>query len=220
MAKFYTKLTTNNQQLITIALLFISWLTLPAQETNIYQISRGDVLSIEVMEHPEFNRPNIIVLPDGTIQYPAIGNIQVADKTPKALASEIEEVLDQEYVINPIVTVYVNRIYKESVNIFGAVNMPGRIQIYEPTELMTLISQAGGFSRIKFVTKVRVMRSDGRKETYNIKKMLKSNRDITQITLIYPEDTVIVEERYINWSQYSFFATMLVAVVQLINLFS
>jgi polysaccharide biosynthesis/export protein len=188
-------------------------------QSDDFQISRGDVLSIDVMEHPEFNRTGILVLPDGTVQYPAIGSIFVAGRTPKSLSDTIQGLLNVRYVVNPIVTVYVNRIYNESVNVFGAVNNPGRYQIYEPMELMMALGMAGGIKDMRKVTDVLIMRQNGEIEVINLKKLIrKEHLDIIKQTLIYPEDTIVVEARDFNWGQLSFFTTLSYALIRIIEL--
>ena len=97
-----------------------------------YLIKRGDMLSIEVMEHPEFNRQNILVLPDGLIQYPALGNIRAAGLSPVQLSDSIRMALLDTYVVTPIVSVHIHRLENQSVNVIGAVNAQGSVQIFEP----------------------------------------------------------------------------------------
>jgi hypothetical protein len=116
---------------LLIVILITTCISSYAQQES-FIIEKGDVLSIEVMEHPEFNRSNINVLPDGYIQYPAIGGIHVAGLTSSQLADSLVAALDEDYVINPVVTVYVNKMTNQSVNIFGYVNNPGRIILYKP----------------------------------------------------------------------------------------
>ena len=207
------------QHILLTVVLFILASSGVKGQNDTYMITRGDILSIDVMEHPEFNRTGIIVLPDGTIQYPAIGSISVAGKTPSSLADTIQKVLDVDYVVNPIVTVYVNKIYAESINVFGAVNMPGRHQIFEPMELMMALGMAGGITDMRKVTDVLIMRQNGEIEVIDLKKMIRKERlDKTKETLIYPEDTIVVEERRVNWGQLSFFTTLSYALLRIIEL--
>ena len=66
-------------------------LTNYAQIDDAYKIQRGDRLTIQVMDHSEFNVNNIVVLPDGYIQYPALGSIEVAGLTPSQLKETIKK---------------------------------------------------------------------------------------------------------------------------------
>ncbi len=205
--------------LLLIAGIYCTGRPAAAQERD-FVIRPGDILSIEVMEHPEFNRANILVLPDGYIQYPALGNLKVSGKSPGSLADTLQQVLDGDYVINPLVTVYVNHIYNESVNVFGAVNSPGRYQLFEPMEIMMVLGMAGGLTDIRHFREVLIMRKDGTVEKYNLKKIVKRDKlgELQQV-IIYPEDTIVVEENRVNWSQLSFIATLSYTLLRLIEIF-
>ncbi|MCF8218910.1 MAG: polysaccharide biosynthesis/export family protein [Bacteroidales bacterium] len=112
----------NKQITICLTSLIITLLSfsLSAQQ-NKYVINRGDVLDVRVMEHPEFSIEKIYVLPDGTLQYPGFGSIVVAGMTTKELKDTIETALEK-YVVNPIATIFIRDIKKQTINIFGYVN--------------------------------------------------------------------------------------------------
>jgi len=193
-------------------------LNLAAQEDS-YLITKGDILSVEVMEHPEFNRSQLLVLPDGSIQYPVLGNLIVAGLSSAQLADSIKKALDVEYVVNPIVTVYVNRLEKNNINILGGVRNPGRYQIFEPVGLLEALSLAGGVTSLKLTRKIIIAKKDGSASVYRIKRSLKRNNLNTgDFPLIYPNDTIVVVNREINWSKYSFFIVLTNAVLQVIFL--
>ncbi len=188
-------------------------------QNHSYVIERGDQLSIEVMEHPEFNRANIIVLPDGYIQYPALGSIRVAGLSSEQLADSIGNALSGLYVVNPIVTVYVNKIQNQAVNVIGAVNRPGRIQIYEPTSLATVLALAGGVKNVRTVKKLIVLRQDGTTLELNIRKMI-YNGEFTEnnLPLIYPNENIVVIERTVEWAKLSFFFTVAYTALRVVEL--
>ena len=74
-------------------------LTSALGQAKSYLIERGDVLDVMVMEHPEFSLTGIIVLPDGTMQYPGIGSIQAAGMSSEALTASVEKSVGK-YVVN------------------------------------------------------------------------------------------------------------------------
>jgi polysaccharide export outer membrane protein len=194
-------------------------INIAAQEES-YFIKKGDVLSVEVMEHPEFNRSNLLVLPDGTIQYPVLGDLVVAGISPAQLADSIKKALDVDYVVNPIVTVYVNRLEKNNINVLGGVRNPGRYQIFEPVSLLEALSLAGGVTSLKHTRKIIIAKKDGSSSVYKIKRSLKRNNlNASDFPLIYPDDTIVVVTREINWSKYSFFIVLTNAALQIILLF-
>lgn len=202
--------------------LFLAVWVIPVQtfsQHHSYLIERGDQLSIEVMEHPEFNRLNIIVLPDGFIQYPALGSIRVAGLSSEQLADSISSALSGLYVVNPIVTVYVNKIHNQAVNVIGAVNRPGRIQIYEPTSLATVLALAGGVKNVRTVKKLIVLRQDGTTLELNIRRMIyKGEFTENNLPLIYPNENIVVIERNIEWAKLSFFFTVAYTALRVVEI--
>ena len=121
-------------------------------QTGTYVIRKGDVLDIAVMEHPEFSIAGIIVLPDGTIQYPGFGSIVAAEMTTKNLRDTLETSLEK-YVVNPLVTVFIRQIRNQNINVFGYVNNPGQYQLFEGMDLVSALSLAGGIKNVKKVKK-------------------------------------------------------------------
>lgn len=202
-----------------LSLLLLYFPLTAQQDTNSFIIRCGDVLDIEVMEHPEFNRRQVLVLPDGRVQYPAIGSIQVAGRTAAAIADTLQQALAGEYVVDPVVTVYVNKIQSQYINVFGYVNSPGRYQIFEPVDLITAISVAGGFREIKPLRKIIINRASGEVEVIRVtRSMRKGNLQFSHIDAIDKGDTIIIIHRKINWSQYSFIATISLALLRLVDI--
>ena len=146
--------------IVFLSYILILTILLNAQEITItkeageYILKRGDRLSIEVMDHPEFTK-QARILPDGTIEYPILGNMLVDGLSPKQLGDVIKHNLET-YVPIPIVTVYVTEIYGESINIIGYVNKPGTYQIYEPLDIPTALSKAGGIQNIRKVKYIKI----------------------------------------------------------------
>ncbi|OQX70797.1 MAG: hypothetical protein B6D62_03530 [Candidatus Cloacimonas sp. 4484_275] len=152
-----------------LILLILYFLTGFAQETvsmpDEYYLQKGDRLSIEVMDHPEFTK-QVQILPDGTIEYPILGNLRVVGMTATELGDIIKENL-QPYVPIPIVTVYVTKIYGQNINIIGYVNNPGNYQIFEALDIPDALARAGGIKNIRKVKYVKIIRKNG--DVINIK---------------------------------------------------
>lgn len=183
-------------------------LSLSAQKEG-FVIKRGDKISIMVMEHPEFTVSNITVLPDGCIQFPAIGSFMVAGLTTERLSDQLRQVLE-EYVVHPMVTVYVNKIENQSINVFGYLNKPGKYQVFEPVDLITALSMAGGVKNVRKKNKITIIRANGKVNRYTLKKLLKkSGYRLKKIKPIAPGDTVVVEDPFkIEWGMLSFLITV------------
>jgi len=74
-----------------------------------YILQPGDVISINVVEHPEFSGRNKI-RPDGRINYPVIGELDVASLSCAQLVKIMEGKLSP-YVNNPVVSVSIDAYY-------------------------------------------------------------------------------------------------------------
>jgi polysaccharide biosynthesis/export protein len=184
-----------------------------------YVIQRGDVLDVVVMEHPEFSLGGITVLPDGFIQYPALGSLKAAGISSQQLTDTLEKAL-QQFVVNPMVTIFIRKIQNELVNIYGYVNKPGQFQLFEGIDLFSAIGLAGGLKSFRKVKTVTIIRANRKVEVLDIRKYFDSDLNDIPIPLIYAGDTVyIIDPKEINWSKLTFFTTLLNSAIVLASLF-
>jgi polysaccharide biosynthesis/export protein len=77
--------------------------------------------------YQDFTGPRVI-LPDGTISLPVIGAVVASDRTPDQLAQELIVKL-QPFLIDPVVTVSLSTLRPVVVNVAGAVQRPGPVQL-------------------------------------------------------------------------------------------
>ncbi len=89
-----------------------------------YVIHGGDQLNVRVFGDATLTQ-NITVLPDGTVDYPLAGKINVAGKTPATVANLLTKKLAR-YVRHPLVTVAVMTQGRTNVLVLGNVKAPGR----------------------------------------------------------------------------------------------
>lgn len=207
------------KRLFILALSMISILTANGQIKS-YIITRGDVLDISVMEHPEFTIEGITVLPDGTIPYPGIGSIKAAGMSLDQLKDILATTLDK-FVVNPIVTVFVRKIQSELINIYGYVNKPGQYQIYEGVDILSAVAIAGGIKNFSKVRTLTIIRANRSVEKVKIREYLKYNSDAGEenIPMVYAGDTIYVKEpNETNWARLSFMSTMLLAIANIANI--
>jgi polysaccharide export outer membrane protein len=107
-------------------------------------IGPGDVLDISVFQVPELSK-TLDVSGTGTINFPLLGEIRAAGKTPGELESELTSKLAADYLQHPVVTVLVKENNSQQVTISGAIDKPGIYPIKGPTSLMEIVAVAGGF---------------------------------------------------------------------------
>ena len=161
--------------------------TAKVDKFNSINIQPGDILDIQIKAlNPEsvlvFQRqPNLgvqqqqfqnrvidgyIVGDDGTINIPLLGTINTYDKTPQALANDIQEALSS-FIKNPSVNI---RLLNFRVSILGEVNQPGTFTVLE--ERFTLpqaLGLAGDLTINGDRNNVLIIRNENGKNTnYNI----------------------------------------------------
>ena len=201
--------------------IFIFWATMLAGLTanaqgDSYIIQRGDVLDVTVMEHPEFSLGSIIVLPDGFVQYPALGSVKVAGMSSAQLTDSLTKALEK-FVVNPMVTIYIRKIQNQQMNIYGYVNKPGQYQLYEKVDLFSAIGLAGGLKSFKKITTATIIRSNRTVEVVNLPDLFTSDTaKMIKTPIVYAGDTVYIKEpKETNWARMAFFTTVLSLLITL-----
>ena len=123
-----------------------------------YRLGPEDVISIRVFGLERYSVANIVVPPDGIISHPLIPEgVFVVGKTREQVQEEIKKKLD-EYVIDPKVTVSLDKAQSAVFWVMGDVAQPGirpmtrRLSVYEA------VAMSGGVLRTGNKSKVTVMR--------------------------------------------------------------
>lgn len=141
-----------------------------------YRLGPEDVIGIEVFNLPQYSIPQLIIPPNGKINYKLIGSIVVRGRTVEDIQKEISEKLN-EYIIDPKVTVQLLQSHSMKYVIDGDVGKPG---IFEMTRRMTVreaVVFSGGILPTGDKAKVQIARSlpNGQTElkTINFKELEK-----------------------------------------------
>ncbi len=161
--------------------------------TEEFVIGPGDVLAITVWKEAEISK----VLPvrsDGRISLPLIGELQSSGLTPRQLEAEITKRL-KDYVADPAVTVVVQEIHSQKINVLGMVSHPGSFPLAKPMTVVDAIATAGGFRDFAKQKDVYVLHKDagGRpaRVPVNYKDVIKGMHPEQNIEL-QSGDTVVV----------------------------
>ena len=166
-----------------------------------YILQPGDVISVNVVEHPEFSGRHKI-RPDGRINYPVIGEIDVATLTCAQLVKIMQGKLSS-YVNNPVVSVSIEAYYANKIYVIGAVVRGGEYQIYEPIDLMKVIAMCGGLKN-KRAKELKIIRGDGTIITVNTNELWGSAKYDTKKYILYPGDTLYAPEVFsVPWGALS-----------------
>ncbi len=126
-----------------------------------YVIGPGDVIGISVWKDDSLTR-TVVVLPDGKITFPLLGDLVAGGKTVAQLKQDLESGLTR-YVADSSVTVEVKQSNSMIIYIIGRVNAPGRQVLVANTNVLQALAMAGGVNPFARKSKVKIFRQeDGR----------------------------------------------------------
>ena len=139
---------------LTFIIIFIPTIFLSAQEqqkispekiVKEYEIGPRDLLEIKVFESPDLDQ-TVRVSEDGSITIPLIGKVLVGGLTKDAVENKIAGLLDERFVKNAKVSIFIKEHQSNSVSVIGAVNNPGMYELIGKRTLLQMITLAGGFA--------------------------------------------------------------------------
>lgn len=152
-------------------------------------IGPGDLLEISVFGAPESLKDSRVSA-EGTITYPFIGTLKVADMTVREAESFIARKLDEGgYYNKPAVSVLVKEYATQGISVLGEVQKPGIYPLMGPRQVFDAISAAGGLTPKAGKTVVITHRGHPNEpETVPLDNNPKNNISV------YPGDTVNVSK--------------------------
>lgn len=171
-----------------------------------YQIKPGDTVAIEVLEDAALNR-SLLVLPDGTIDFPFAGSITAAGRTAGEVQSTIASQIAGNFASPPTVFVSVTSVAPDvvrstgsvaaaTIDIYftGEVNAPGLKPMAPGTTFLQAIAQSGGFTKFAATKRVQLRRSGQGVYTINY-KALGNGAALENDIILRDGDVILVPER-------------------------
>ena len=137
--------------------------TLAGTHDGSYLVGAGDAIKVEVYGEQDLCG-SYPVYEGGYITYPLVGKLQVQGLTLSQLADELTVQLAERFLVDPHVTVQVDRYSSQPVQVLGAVAKPGVFYLEGHTTVRQILALSGGVVSEKAVKEVRVERQsvDGR----------------------------------------------------------
>jgi polysaccharide export outer membrane protein len=126
--------------------------------TDTYIVQPGDLLTVEVWKEKDLQR-ELMVRPDGGLNFPLIGDLDVSGKTIAQLRKEIVTKLSK-YVPDPVVTIAVKQSLGNKIYVVGKVNKPGDFVVIRNTDVMQALSMAGGLNPYASANKIKILRRE------------------------------------------------------------
>ena len=159
-----------------------------------YRLGPEDVISVSVFNQDRYSRSAITVPPDGRISYPLIPEgISVVGKTTQQLQEEITKRFD-EYIIDPKVTVSLDKAVSATYSVIGDVAQPGVRTMSRRYSIIDALAMAGGVLNTGNKSKVVILRqqADGnvRPIFVNVKEIERGRA--RQMAYLVPGDQVVV----------------------------
>ena len=146
-----------------ISIFIFPWPTLAAKEapfvpTDDYIIGPGDVLDISVWKDEALTK-RVMVLPDGKISFPLIGQIEAGGKTVNQLRAVLEKKLER-YVPDLTLSLLVGQVNSMMVYVIGRVNNPGRFALNTNLNVLQVLSSAGGLNPFAKRGSIKIFREE------------------------------------------------------------
>jgi polysaccharide export outer membrane protein len=163
---------------------------------NNYYLGPEDVISVEVFTLERYSRKGITVPPNGKIALPLIGSISVVGKTTEQVQEEVTKLL-AEYVIDPKVTVSLDKAMSARYSVLGDVGQPGIKIMTRRLNINEALAEAGGVQKTADKKKVVILR---RQPDGNVVPIPVNVNDIEKgkskgMIFLVPGDQIIVSSR-------------------------
>lgn len=123
---------------------------LPPSGESLYRIGAGDTLSVVVHGQEDLTLKETVVLPDGLLPVPLVGQVRAAERTIDDLRADLERRL-APYVVDARVSISVVKAGSQRFTVLGRVDTPGVYPLEPGMRLLDGLARAGGlFSRGQF----------------------------------------------------------------------
>ena len=162
-------------------------------DTVNYLLTPGDVIEISVWKEEGLQQQQILVAPDGNINFPLAGTIMAAGRPMSSLENTIAERL-ADYIADPVVNVKLIQSSGNSIFVIGKVNKPGQYPVNRRIDVMQALSLAGGLTVFADTDSIHILRRVG-----NVLKVMPFDYDdvldgehLEQNILLEAGDTVTV----------------------------
>jgi polysaccharide export outer membrane protein len=131
---------------ITVHLILFSPHLFPQErDTQDYRIGPKDLLDISVFGLDDLSK-TVRVSEEGKITFSPLGGVEVKGLTKVELEKKLSQLLEEKYLQNPQVTVFIREYQSKRVSVLGAISNPGPYELLGRQTLLQIISQAGGIT--------------------------------------------------------------------------
>ena len=157
-----------------------------------YVLGPEDLMEISVWKNVNLTK-EIVVLPDGKISFPLIGDIHASGLTVQQLRNKIAERIS-EFTPDPTVTVLVLQVNSNKLYVVGEVKRPGEYTTGHRTDVMQVLSMAGGFTTFASPRKIVILRRQNgvmKKIAFNYNQVVQG-KHLEQNIILQRGDVIVV----------------------------
>lgn len=161
---------------------------------NTYRLGPEDIVSVSVFGQDRYSRSGIIIPPSGRISLALIpGGVFVNGKTVDEVAETIKKRYD-EYIIEPQVSVSLDKASSYRYSVIGDVAQPGIRLMNRRLTVTEALSEAGGVLQTGDRSRVVVLRkqADGNLKPIGVNVSAVYKGKAPDVTYLVPGDQVIV----------------------------
>jgi len=153
----------------------------------------GDVIDVRVYDEPDLST-TYQVGSDGSIQFPLIGKIEIAHKTPAEAANAISDKLKTSYLRDPQVSIFVKEFNSKRIYVMGQVEKPGVFAYEDDMNILRAIILAGGPTKLAAKRNVLLTRKTADGETQIEVSIEDVGRGQAENIALKPGDIIFVPE--------------------------
>lgn len=158
-----------------------------------YIIGPGDILSISVWKEEDMQK-EVQVRPDGSINFPLIGEVAASGKTVEKLKIDIEAKL-KAFIPGAVLTVSVLKAVSNKIYVLGKVNRPGEYVASNYIDILQALTLAGGLTPFADSDDIKVIRRDRDNKkfifVFDYNEVITGER-LDMNIMLKPGDTVVV----------------------------
>lgn len=158
-----------------------------------YRIGAQDLLEVSVFGVDELTQ-EVRVNSNGQVSLPLIGAVMAGGKTIPELEESIATKLEEGYLQDPQVSVFVKEFTSQRVTLGGAVRKPGIYPLTGKTSLLQAVAMAEGVTDLADLSGVVLFRTiDGKRmaAVYDLREVTAGRMDDPQL---YGDDIVVIEQ--------------------------
>lgn len=177
-----------------------SWVLLPFSayaDGAPYTLNPGDVVKVSAFDDVRLDR-ELVVLPDGTVSYPVVGEIHATGMTVNELQDVITKALIKKGFLNDgaVVDASVTQTRGYTLYVIGQVQQPGAFTTMANIDVMQALSLAGGLTPFASKSGIKVLRIENGKQIvvpfdYGD---VEDGENLESNVMLRPGDTVVVPD--------------------------